>query len=132
MKSICLDDLTYQPLRVPAGWTMSYSSFYEVDPGSEVHVKGLPEGSAWALFNQDMLQMSNAHYDVVLDMGWVPDQDPNGSFVVQVIRGTDWDNPLAEFESRSRPDVVQWIESILRDVSAGKYPRPPKPKARGK
>jgi hypothetical protein len=121
-----LQDLKHQPLRIPAGWTVSYNSFYEVDPGSDTYIEGLPNGNAWGLSSQDLLQISNSHYDVLVDLGWVPDEDPNGSFVVQVIRETDWSSPLAEFESKSRIATVQRLESLLCDVSAGKYPQPPR------
>lgn len=131
MKSIRLQELRYQPLGLPAGWTVAYNSFYELDPDSGVQVEGLPNGSAWGLFSQDMLQLKSQHYDILVDLGWCPDEDPNGSFVLRAIRGTDWDKPLVEFESRSRLAVVQRLESILLDVSAGKYPQPPRPHAAG-
>jgi hypothetical protein len=49
-----LPDLRLQPLRIPAGWLVSYNNgLYEIDPDPAV----VPEPDRWWVFKQDILQM---------------------------------------------------------------------------
>lgn len=118
-----IDDIKLQPLRVPAGWHVTQNVFFEVDPDPSKTINYPPQKSVLTLFLQDMFHAKHNHYDIVVDVGWVPDEDPAGSFIVQAIRGTDWDNPIDELMSRDRLTIAQKLEAILLDVSAGKYPR---------
>lgn len=58
---------------------------------------------------------------VAIDLGWYPEMDVNGEFVLYVIKDNDWDDPLAEFRSRSQVKIVDLIEASLEKYSAPFY-----------
>ena len=92
-----------QRLKVPAGWSIEYHDFRELDPasGRELH------------FRQDLLQLVHQPSGYVVDLGWYPSGDMDrGRFAVYVVRG-DCDTPLHEFRSRDRVRVVAEIERLL-------------------
>ncbi len=117
MKTLHVDDLALQPLRIPAGWTVSQHEFFELSPGEDVQVEGVLGGSAWELFVEDMLQISHAKHEYTLDLGWYPDSDPGGQFRVRLIHRQDWEHPHMLFESTDRDAAVAAIETALRDAS---------------
>ena len=108
---------TLQPLRIPTGWKIAYNGFLEIEPTS------LAENDiVWIHFNQDMLQLKFERRELLVDLGWYPDADINGTFRLVVIKHTEWEDPLEVFESRSKKEIVEKIEIILEDISDwGKY-----------
>jgi hypothetical protein len=42
---------------------------------------------------EDLLQIQ---YDnnIVVDVGWYPELDPSGKFIIYIIKDSDWDSPL--------------------------------------
>lgn len=93
-----------QPLRIPAGWTVDYHDFREVEPspGQELELR------------EDLLQLTHARSGHTLDLGWYPAGNVElGEFIVQVVRtGSDW-QPVHELRSRDRLSVVAAIEALL-------------------
>jgi hypothetical protein len=92
--------LQLQPLRVPAGWTVTYNDgLYEVDPPPDAEPDGAPR---W-LFKEDMLQMRHEGADRLLDVGWYPDGDvAGGGYVLVVYEGDVHGRLLHESRGRDR------------------------------
>ena len=44
---------------------------------------------------EDMLQIAFPK-NLLLDVGWRPSLNKNGAFYVALIKGSDWDNPIAQ------------------------------------
>lgn len=114
MTRLALDDLRLQPLRIPPGWEVTHNRFWEIDPDPELRLDGLPGGDPLELFTQDLLQLSNRRLDLLLDLGWAPEADPEGRFHLQLIRAEQWDAPLLELEIGDRLEVVARLEEALR------------------
>ena len=94
-----------QPLRIPGGWNVSYNTWCEVD----VDAEGL---DAFEFFQQDLLQVKNKRFNILLDVGWYGDY-PVGAFRAVVHRG-DFQGPeLASFTSPKRLEVVSMVEQWL-------------------
>lgn len=114
-----LHQIRLQPFRIPAGWTVILNSFYDLDPGADVKVTGLPDEDPWELFTQDMLQLQNALAGIVVDLGWVPEAAPDGAFQLSVVQGDNWALPLLSESLGTREKAVQAVEEALVRYSSG-------------
>src|SRR5262249_21637929 len=92
-----------------------WNSFLEIDPIFE-------DGDGTSIgFSQDLLQLKNLKYFVLIDLGWYPDHDPTGRYLLRAIRiypsvdemKRSWDKPLMVMESASKMEIVQAIEIWL-------------------
>ena len=115
VRRLTLEQLRLQPLRVPAGWLVEHNALFELEPGQEVVVEGLPGGDPWELWVQDLLQLHHPARDLRLDLGWVPEADPDGTFVLELIAGTAWDSPLATHTATHLREIVRHLERLLAD-----------------
>lgn len=108
-----------QPFRIPAGWTVGYNNFADTDPETLS-----ADDEAWlSSFNEDILQiycklkrernMQTEKQELTIDLGWYPDGDPDGEFVLRAILDRDWYEPLLEFSSRSKAEIVRTLEKWL-------------------
>ena len=117
MNRIKLDDIPLQPLRISRGWTVGYNEFTEIEPYSDIKVVGLPDEDVWELFLQDLLQLKHEYHNVTIDLGWVPEAEPEGSYKLTVLKNQDWDNPLYYYKSKNKDDVVDKINYWLNRVT---------------
>lgn len=107
-----------QPLKLSAGWTIDWFIFPEVDPN---------EDNLDLFDSSSLLSAHNENCNIVMDVCWSPEMDINGRFMIKVLPSyktylegkgiwsidTDWENPAIEFESKSRLETVDKIESIF-------------------
>lgn len=107
-----------QPLRISAGWTITYNTFYEVEPveGKEVFFDGL-----------SLLMLNNDSIRKIIDLEWRPERDINGSYILRVInyiehynskkteyeKIPDWENLHMTFSSKSRLEMVSKLEELM-------------------
>jgi hypothetical protein len=117
MKKIELQNISLQPLRIPAGWNVVSNNFFDVEPGDNIYINGLPDGDIWELFLQDMLLLRDERNQLLLDLGWQPEADPNGNYSLILIKNEDWSNPIASHESQSKSEIVDKINSWLSITS---------------
>jgi hypothetical protein len=109
---------TLMPLRIPHGWAVLYNSFGDADPivrdGSianfEYYKEDLLMIQRIELTSTDWVFKRDGH---VLDLGWYPDADPDGNYILQVIRGADWEKKLVTFKSHDRQKIRVVIERCL-------------------
>src|SRR5688572_25204926 len=107
-----------QPLRVPAGWQMGWNTFQAI----EVPADGFAGSSLLYLLRHDRR--------LVIDVEWRPEFDPNGHYNYYVQRQslrtdeTFDDEILDSGESRSRDDVVAWVNTWLARGLDGAPPDP--------
>lgn len=114
-----LSEPLLQPLRIPTGWHVAYNQFFDVDPDLSVEAYS----GVWWDFKEDMLQLTHSHYRVLVDLGWYPEHQPEGSFKLVLIQLTDdkedmpeaWSHPIATYRSQSRQTIVATIEAWLHD-----------------
>ena len=117
MNRIRLRDIPFQPLQITRGWTVGYNEFKDMEPYSDIKVVGLPDEDVWEIFLQDLLQLQHDTYGITIDLGWVPEADPEGSYLLRVLKDEDWDNPLYYYKSKNKDDVVDKINFWLRRVT---------------
>lgn len=62
---------------------------------------------------EDLLQVE---YDkgYIIDLGWYPEFDENGCFVVYVIRNFEWHMPIFEKRASTKFELKQFVEEAVR------------------
>lgn len=104
-----------QPLRVPAGWLMSYNNaLWEIDPDRAL----VPINKRWLYFKEDMLQMSHSRANRLLDVGFVPEGDvEDGQYKLVLYEGDFLGRLIHQYKTRDRLALVAEIERLLLAVT---------------
>jgi hypothetical protein len=131
--------LLLQPLRVPAGWKVTYNQFYRIDPKELLtledseHKKNLV-----SYLEEDMFQAVHEKTKISLDLGWGPAGDLyNGRFRATLVKPCkpdlehmpwhereydyDWDNPLEQLQTETLEDAISFLETSMQNTTNGKY-----------
>jgi hypothetical protein len=119
MKTIKSKDVPLQSLKIPTGWTVTWNQFYDIEPNSNIYLDGLPDGDVWELFLQDLLQLKHFNKNIILDLGWTPEANPEGSYLLQVIADEDWSTPIVVYKSKNKSEVVGKIDDLLLKIASG-------------
>lgn len=93
-----------QPLRIPAGWLVTYNDFREADPSPRAIDAG------W--LREDLLQIKRPEAGILVDVGWCGDAG-SGGFALFAFEGDFHGTQLHEFRSRDRLAVVAELERLL-------------------
>lgn len=120
MVKVNLQDISLQPLIIPTGWTVVWNQFYDVEPGADLLIEGLPDGEVWELFLQNLLQLKYPHRNLILDLGWIPEANPHGNYQLELIKNEEWEYPIVTFKSINKKKIVDKINSLLLEVTSGK------------
>lgn len=107
------------PLRIPTGWFVRWNTFCDVDPSA------LSEDER-KLLSEDLLQLENRHFGVVLDMGWSWQMQAFGLTVIRSFTDDEkmkasWGAPLEELTTCSTHEAAETIEAWLRNYSDHAY-----------
>lgn len=103
-----------QPLRLAAGWTIEYNDFTEYDldkHGKEYSYE----------LHEDLLQLCLNSKNLRIDLGWYPNADENGCYVLVLIKNSDWNLPLQEVRTRSKQEIIACIEKWTHYEFYSKY-----------
>lgn len=94
---------------------VTYDSF-DIDPL-------LPISEQEFSLREDLLQVEYGSY--LLDVGWLPDGNPKGRFVVRLIHNYDWESPVQKVEAKNLTilkerlqEVIDYAEALLSHVHA--------------
>lgn len=112
-------DVRLQPLRIPTGWHVVYNDgLWEIDPDAEL----IPADERSWIFKEDMLQMIQAHFNRLLDVGWYSEGDvAGGHYELAIYEGDFKGRLLNKFKTRDRLTLVREIERLLAAVSHGEF-----------
>lgn len=121
-------EMKLQALRIEAGWRVKYNQFYELDPqeGWEDYFEG-----------SSLLMLENSARLKLIDVEWRPERDINGAYRLQVLNfrenfrpqtnqleiDPDWEKPFLCYATRSRMELVEKLEDLMRSLPAGEDPR---------
>ncbi len=101
-----------QPLRLQAGWKIEYNDFTEYD----IAIHG--ENDLFEL-REDLLQLRCEQESLIIDLGWYPNHDANGNYILMLVKDYKWDCPLEQVSSKSKKEIVAYIEKwVCRDFFA--------------
>ena len=65
---------------------------------------------------EDLLQVSFEN-NFILDLGWYPEFDINGNFILQVIKHNDWDKPIFKKRISYSSVLYEKINEALTYIS---------------
>ena len=114
---------TLQPLRIPAGWLVTWHTLFEVDPTEENVLRGYFSGSS-------LFSAIHEHCRLRIDVEWRPEEDAAGEYRLKVEsapwkrtdkgrrrRGLPLDFQEArvvhQFRTRNRAELVRELEAML-------------------
>ena len=106
-------DYPRHALRIPPGWLVKYNEFYEV-PADH------PEAWSFAC-RGSLVMLSHPMRGVLVDLGWVPDEDPTGGYLLRVFEGDHLGRELQAFETRERATVIAKMERVLNDITSFRF-----------
>ena len=81
-------------LQIPGGWKVVQNHFYDITP-----VDALDGDRLDFPFIEDILQLTNDHLRMTLDLGWYPNGDPSGYYRLLLIQ---WKKPPANGDMPKR------------------------------
>ncbi len=103
-----------QPLRLKAGWEIIFNNFteYDINKHSEDDIIEL---------NEDLLQLYHKNANLIIDLGWYPNNDKDGQYILLMIKNYDWDFPLEKVISKSKDEIIDCIEKWVDIGFFAKY-----------
>lgn len=103
-----------QPLRIPGGWTVNYNRFEDLEIGQ---LPPLDKDTCGLLSLEcDLVRERNDQVEkqeLLIYLELYPNGDPNGEFTLWVVLNREWYDPLLEFSSRNKEEIVQTLEKWL-------------------
>ena len=114
-------------LRIPSGWAVVFNNFVEMDDPFT-----LTSDERDAYLAQDVLALqtvsigpdgawSSSDDGLVLDVSWRPAADPEGRYVVAIVRSS-WEDVLLRFEHKDQVVAKNAIELSMHLLAEGYSP----------
>ncbi len=111
------EQLRHYPLRIHQGWTLWTDFFMDCDPK-----RVSPDDKRrWfgRIHSRNVLYFYNEKYG--LDLGWFPEADPKGEFILDLVTYKDFES-LLTIKTRNLHEVADAIDKITWGVSQGILP----------
>lgn len=86
---------------------ITYNDF-EIDPTLSF------EKLKWS-FKEDLIQI-NFYDTYILDIGWYPEFDINGSFTLEVIKNEEWDHPIFEKKCKDYNLLKTYLQEAINFI----------------
>lgn len=71
-----------------------------------------PELQTWSLV-EDLIYVKYFN-GLILDLGWSDEFNPNGCFVVSIIRDKDWESPVLRREIKYL-EIINELNTLIKD-----------------
>lgn len=92
-----------QALRIPANWAITHNTFFELDPSESTRLH----------LCEDLFQAKCAVTDVLVDLGWFPEGDPRGRFVIRALVPDFHGEELEVLTAETRLEAAALLEGVL-------------------
>jgi hypothetical protein len=94
---------------------------FDFGPGEVSHcsweiVPDLPFSQQLWELRQDLIQVCYRSKNLVLDIGWSPDFNVEGRFIVAVVRGENWENPVFSREAFTFDKLRSCVEEAVKFI----------------
>ena len=106
-----------KPIRVPAGWKIHSYRLQDVQPSEVLKIEGYPNTKGWLIFDSELLFFEYEKRNLILDMGWFPQSDPNGEFILRIIKNEKWSEREIICETRDLNEITSVIEDTMLKIS---------------
>lgn len=108
------DRKNLMPLRIPGGWTVDFNRFENLDidqlPPLDKDTCGLLSLKCDLVRERDG-EVERQELQIYLEL--YPNGDPDGEFALWAVLNRDWYDPLREFSSRDKNEIVETLEKWL-------------------
>lgn len=64
---------------------------------------------------EDLLQVQYVD-NYLLDVGWYPEYESEGEFIVQIVKEENWEKPLYKRRSRKKENLIQDLNNAIRII----------------
>lgn len=109
--------LTIQKLRFPAGWKIWKNVFFDIEPVVN-DVGDLPKEKGIPFFEAELLYAEHEKSKWIIDMGWIPEDDPSGEFRLDVIKESfSLNDPITICKTRDKNELVEAINKTMLQIS---------------
>ena len=68
------------------------------------------------LLNEDLLQISYLNDKYVIDVGWYPEFDLKGNFIIYVIESYNWEKPLYKVECKDLKELKVNLQNLINRI----------------
>ena len=111
--------ISRQPIQVPSGWIVQNDKFCDVDPERIDEMEGYTFDEKWFYLESELLvcEYEKGGTKWTLDMGWYPEYQPDGQFVLSLLKNLDWDNQKFPCETRSIAKIAQAVNETMLSLS---------------
>lgn len=99
-------------------WEILYHKLTIFDP--DIHELTEEEFDFYTLglFTQNMAQIESKSKNLLIDIGWYPDSEIDGEFLLQMLPikygECDWLHPIVEFKTRSLQQLILKTEELTK------------------
>lgn len=66
---------------------------------------------------QDLLYVSYKNGLYIIDLGWLPANDPEGNFVLRVIKNSNWDLPVYYKKTRNLSELGLYLQAYVEIIT---------------
>lgn len=63
---------------------------------------------------EDLLQIEFDN-SYLIDVGWYPEFDKNGKFIILLVKNNDWDNPIKEIKTRDLKELDEIVRFLIKE-----------------
>lgn len=117
----------YRRLKVPTNWSVRRTVFYNISPDAEDKLKINEQDDGWTIFEHELLTVFYKQEKFYLDLGWKPEFNPEGNYVLRLIEDNSWQTSKQICNTRSLQEVTNSINQKMLEISIenGDYPNYP-------
>lgn len=105
-------------LTVSCDWEILYNKLTVFDPDAHELTEEEFDFYTLGLFTQNMVQIESKSKASLIDIGWYPDSETDGSYLLQMLPikdgECDWLHPVTEFKTRSLQQLIVKIEELMK------------------
>lgn len=109
-----------QRLRIPAGWTILKNLFYDIEPTPDLEIEGLTpiDGTAWSLFDYELVYAEHYEQKMILDLGWQPEYSSEGEYVLNLVKESySTNDPITMCRTRNKAEIVEAVYQAMLKTS---------------
>ena len=103
-------------ITLSANWEVRWNKILAVDPSEVDLASPTYQNHLLYYFVQDMFWAENSSQSLGIDVGWIPEGEPNGQYHLQIIKKDQdsWDylNPVFELQTRSLEELLASIDQF--------------------
>jgi hypothetical protein len=112
-----IKNIHLQPLCVPTGWKIIKNIFFDVEPILNEDGE-LPKEKSIPYFEAELLYAEHEKSKWIINMGWTPEDDPDGEFRLDIIKESfSLNDPIAICQTKDKNKIVEAVNQTMLKIS---------------